>query len=637
MPQKETIQSLLPKFGESFLEDHAGRVIGNPQIAIVELVANSWDAGARRVDITWPENDVGTFTILDDGMGMTRSQFEKIWPVLNYNRVTNQGSDVQFPIQNISISRTAYGRNGKGRHSMFCFADEYFVETWRDNESSIFNVRKTHGNLPFDISYVRTQQQDGQGTKIYCNLIRNHLPVDDVKFLLGSKFITDPDFNIYLNDHKINLFDLKDAVIEEFSVEGEDVPIKIIRIESERGRLSRHHGVAWWVNRRLVGEHSWKGFEGAYLDGRKSEAKRFTFIIEADIMTNEVLADWSGFKDTTRANTIQALVNEYVLKSIQELMQDARKATKKDIIQKHKESIIRLSPLSKFQMGQFIDNIQMRCPTMSPKDLENTVEILAKMEMNITGYDLLQQLAQLSPNDFDGLVRILDEWSISDAQIVLDELYKRLKIIEQMEKLVDDPNTDELHELQPLFEKGLWIFGPEYETKEYMANRSLAKVVRDMLGGGEIETPLKRPDFVVLDDSSIGLYACDSYDDSGEVNGLAKVLLIELKRGGSNITKKESRQVEDYALEIQKSGKVNDSTLIDCYVLGSTIDCDRRRVGNREQITIMPQTYSTILRRAHARTFNLMKKIKTAKGFDESTYIDSEIKFVLAQQNISQY
>ena len=75
---------LHPRFGKGFLDDHAGRVISNPHIAIVELVANSWDAGARRVNITWPDNG-GDFEILDDGTGMTKDEFENIWPELNYN------------------------------------------------------------------------------------------------------------------------------------------------------------------------------------------------------------------------------------------------------------------------------------------------------------------------------------------------------------------------------------------------------------------------------------------------------------------------------------------------------------------------------------------------------------------------
>ncbi len=56
-------ETLLPYFGEAFLEDHAGRIISDPYVAVVELVANCWDAGARKVDITWPDKAHGFFKL----------------------------------------------------------------------------------------------------------------------------------------------------------------------------------------------------------------------------------------------------------------------------------------------------------------------------------------------------------------------------------------------------------------------------------------------------------------------------------------------------------------------------------------------------------------------------------------------
>lgn len=46
-----------------------------PEIAILELISNSWDANARNVYITWPiietlRESEEFFTILDDGDGM---------------------------------------------------------------------------------------------------------------------------------------------------------------------------------------------------------------------------------------------------------------------------------------------------------------------------------------------------------------------------------------------------------------------------------------------------------------------------------------------------------------------------------------------------------------------------------------
>lgn len=44
-----------------------------------------------------------------------------------------------------------------------------------------------------------------------------------------------------------------------------------------------------------------------------------------------------------------------------------------------------------------------------------------------------------------------------------------------------------VQELQPLFKRGLWIFGPEFETIEFTSNVGMTKVVQNCF------TPLSRP------------------------------------------------------------------------------------------------------------------------------------------------
>jgi len=42
-------------FEERFLGRYAGSIMSDPTIAIVELVANAWDAYATAGDIQWPD------------------------------------------------------------------------------------------------------------------------------------------------------------------------------------------------------------------------------------------------------------------------------------------------------------------------------------------------------------------------------------------------------------------------------------------------------------------------------------------------------------------------------------------------------------------------------------------------------
>ena len=96
------------RFSERFLEIHAGKMISDPKVAIVELVANSWDAGATEVQITWPVYPENYFEIADNGTGMTRIEFQRIWATLNYNRLKEQGPITKVPFSNIKISRKVY-------------------------------------------------------------------------------------------------------------------------------------------------------------------------------------------------------------------------------------------------------------------------------------------------------------------------------------------------------------------------------------------------------------------------------------------------------------------------------------------------------------------------------------------------
>lgn len=137
-------------------------------------------------------------------------------------------------------------------------------------------------------------------------------------------------------------------------------------------------------------------------------------------------------------------------------------------------------------MNSFLDEYQLKAPRITPKDLETAVQIFAKLEQSRSGYALLRQLSMLDVDDLEDLTRILNKWTVQDLRVVLDEIDRRLKLIETLEQIVDNPVTDELDQLQPLFGESLWMFGPEYESIEFMSNRSLATVIEQLLGSVDI-------------------------------------------------------------------------------------------------------------------------------------------------------
>lgn len=620
---------LLTLFGDSFLDHHAGRIISDPETAIVELVANCSDAGADRVDILWPDSAPGTLSIEDNGIGMTAEEFQIRWRTLNYDRRKELSNAVEFPAGVRHRPRVAFGRAGIGRHAMFCFATEYFVETRRAGRMSRWRVRRSNGLSPFDIDLLDDGTADNSGTKIWTTVSRQ-LPLspESVAELIGARFVADPDFNIAVNSRLVALTDLEERC-EKYSIPVEGIgTIGIRRYEGERpGRTSKQNGIAFWVNDRLCGVPSWEIYDRPLLDARTAAAKRYTYVVEANVLDPFVKKDWSGFHAAPQVNAVRKAVSEFIGDNLRGLLSDIRRERKKAALAENRQNLRHLPPIAQETIAKFADEMQVQCPTITERDLGNAVEVLAKLEKARSGYSLLEKLSGLKTDDFDQLDAILEEWTVTDIKRVLGELRYRLDLISQLEELVDRATTDELHDLQPLFERGLWLFGPEFESVSFVSNRTLATIVREHFGGAALTRPNSRPDFVVLPDASIGVYACDSFDESHDVNGYAKIVIVELKKGGFAITGDEKDQANRYARQLRKSGKVKESTIIICHVLGSSLGSDARLPLEEGATRVVPRTYNDLLRAAHARTFHLLKQLKSTEMWRRPS--DAELEAVL--------
>ena len=186
-------------FEEDYLLRELGPVAHVPQVALTELVANAWDAGASSVKVILPSEIGGKLIVEDNGHGMTPTQFKRRWMTLGYDRVKHQGANVEFPADRPARPRKAYGRNGVGRHGMLCFADEYEVETWRDGVLSIFTVGTESGPSPFVLRRENSGVRRGSGTKLSVQVARKLPEADEILTVLAAWFVHDPEFEVRVN------------------------------------------------------------------------------------------------------------------------------------------------------------------------------------------------------------------------------------------------------------------------------------------------------------------------------------------------------------------------------------------------------------------------------------------------------
>ena len=639
-------KSLFPgdfTFEDRFLDDHAGKIITEPTVAIVELIANAYDAGALNVRVKWPEKSFEGFAIVDDGTGMTREQLDHRWKTFNYDRIKEQTDKVVFPPGVRGVKRTCFGQSGKGRHAPFCFSDSYLITSVCEGKQVQAEVtRRTEGKGPFSLEFIDDRPAEGHGTTIQGIVSRNHISAEQIKQLVGSKFLVDPSFNIFVNNEPVELFSLNGVETTEIDTPHGKIKVHFIDTD-ESSRTTKLRGIAWWAQGRIVGDPNWQRLDdqGAYLDGKRSAAKRYSFIIEADSLKTDVKSDWSGFHSTLRLQEVRQAAHGHVLDKLHSLLAYEKRERKLGAMYKSRQLLRELPDISKKTVSTFIDEVQEKCPSMSTNDLSRVVEILAKLETSRWQYDLLEELSKSSPDELDIWTMILKQWTASSAELVLGELERRINLITRMKALVNDPTADELHQLQPLFERGLWIFGTEYESVDFRSNRGLTEIIGTYLkvpGAGEVREDYQQPnvrlDFITLPNGdNIRAFSADAYQN-GNVSGIRKVLIVELKKGRFELTQGEVNQAIGYAKEIKRSGRVQPETLIDVVVLGSLMESDLGMMKVQpNKIDVYPMVYDTVLRQAELRTFDLQRKLEAIAP----KVIDPDVALVVERPNILRF
>lgn len=606
------------KFEDGYIFRNNRTITTTPDIALTELIANSWDAGAFKVDITIPVEYGDVISVLDDGCGMTDEEFTERWMTLNYNREKHQGKHVVFPgdVKNTSYKRIAYGRNGVGRHGMLCFSDMYTVETWNDGEGYKYLISITHGNEPFSVASKEPIMRSGHGTRISAYLNRNLPNIDLMKEILSARFIYDPQFVLKINGEMLSLSTSEGVIHRERVTTNDGVSLDINIVDSSKSaRASKRHGVAFWVSGRLVGSPSWSYKKWQFLDARYKIAKRYTIIVQSDDIIDDVLPDWTGFFDTPKMDGVFDSVRKVVLDIVQSVMNEQITELKNDLIEERREKLQRLSIAEKREVSDLIDIITLKNPMIATEFLSVSVDALLQIQKSKRGIELLAQISNMSAEDIDNLSELLKSWDINDIISVIDEIDRRILVVEAIARVCDNDGTDELHTLHPMVLNSKWLFGAEFDSPMFTSNKTLNTVVKTLFNDGEydldaIANPRKRPDIVCLKTSTMR-FVCTEKSDirTGEILKPDQILIIELKRGGSEIGSSEVAQVEYYVRQIKKAGVLHEDASIHAFVVGTKIgDIDEHKETLSGIVDVV--TYGHLVQTANKKLFGLRERLE---------------------------
>lgn len=605
-------------FEEDYLLRTNGQLVKSPYIAIAELVANAWDAGAFQVNVDIPLSIPGILSIEDDGTGMTYNEFHNRWMKLGYNRLKHQSERVNFPPGRPG-NRLAYGRNGIGRHGLLCFNNKYKVITQSDGKGLCVEIETSSEECPLIIKSEKTFDSKEHGTRLEVEVEKNLPDTPTLITLISNKFLYDPQFEIKINGEKVAFKDHQD-IIEQTVIKIQSIELTVLFVDSQTvTKKNLYQGIAFWQSNRLVGEPSWILGKNTILDGRTRYAKRYSVVIQTNDLADYVKGDWSGFIDDELIEEIYEQVGDYIEKIFKKVAQDNIEETKRQIKSELKEQISNLSPRGKYDLDVFIENMAIGSPTTRPENISIAVEAMIKLENSKSGTELLKKISNFTDEDVEGLNKLLEQWTIKDALCILDEIDQRISIVEAIRILSSDTSVDELHILHPLITEARWIFGPEYDSHEYTSNRTLItaaeKIFKVEADTNSFNNPSKRPDLLILPDSTISITGIDEFEPGAMLCSIKKVLIIELKKGGANLSRKERDQASGYVEDFTCSGLIPSNPYFSAFVVGKSFSEKLQPIhkiyndGKVEVGIVNITTYSQLVDTASKRLFNLRHKL----------------------------
>ena len=208
----KTVKTFRPK--ARIISTIGSEIIKDNYAAIIELVKNSYDADANKVEISFLANeDKLTIIIKDDGIGMSKETIFDKWLVpATDDKLTNKVSPKGRKVQ---------GRKGIGRFSAGVLGDKLTMKSVNNEYESIVNIdwnefssAKFLDEVKVVIEEIKTDKPNGTEFIIYPTINQSKEWTDEaigelIKEL--SKTITPikketPKFKIFLNvDSKISL------------------------------------------------------------------------------------------------------------------------------------------------------------------------------------------------------------------------------------------------------------------------------------------------------------------------------------------------------------------------------------------------------------------------------------------------
>jgi hypothetical protein len=552
-----------------------------------EMVANAYDADAKRVDITVKSDEI---CIQDDGLGMNVEDANKKFLTVGYDK--RASGETETP----KLKRKPMGRKGIGKLSAFAIADEVEVQSVKTHPKTgkilgtaafvmdVVEIQKCAlARKPYHPSPISAVDADlKKGTRITLRRLKRKRSIqsDYVRINLARRFsVFGGQFSVNVNDQRVTAADrqywdklqfvwgLGEGPSYELAAKGKNVSHQEVLSNVVTVQGGVDEVVSGWIGT----VHLPRELKDGAIDnngivvmarGKLVHENMLPFArtsrIFAEYVVGEINADWMDDDDDADIATSdrQSLreddprflaLRTYVIERLEQIAarwDEWRKGvglkqavTRHPVLQKWLDEMI---PDNRKHAEKLISTIE----GMPVADLDNKKELLRHGIMAFETLALKGNLASLSATriedtrSFDNILKAMEDLEVAHYYQVVKT---RWAVLQQVEKLVDQSEKEKF--LQEKIYDNTWLMdtGWERATRDKRKEKRFVGKLAAKKIGLDKNKSLSRYDIKYL-----------------SVSG--KDLVIELKRSGRVVTVPaildQVRKYSEIMIEIAREARV---------------------------------------------------------------------------------
>ncbi len=501
------------------------------ELAIKELVDNSWDADAENVWITLPEPVTAQpIVVRDGGTGMTEQEVRSEYLSVARDRTTTKGE------LTTRSKRPVKGRKGIGKFAGLMVADQMTLQTSARGittrleipRQKIVTAARDLEKVPLPITAVNCKK-DARGTTITLADLNQRLTfpsTEKLKQLLVLEYGREEGFAIWVNQELVTVDDIPG---EAFQYEGalpNAGPVRLFFKISPEKKPLRHSGIAIRVGGKVVGKPRVFGLDDDP-DVPKSTLRRLYGEVIADGLTDDLTADWAAIVENSKG---YAELEEFVRPLLKAQLQ---RTFRQEFAAQHArvqgEINLRLSKLPdnrREYAKKAIERIMLQFYSEKEERIESIVSVVLDALEHDEYWQVLREIERTSRAGVQVFAESLASFGLIEMALIGRQAQSRLTFLNFLDQLAADAKTRE-KEMHTALESNLWVFGGEISllSSNVTLRRTIEEFTAKKFTG---PNATKRPDLLLL-----------SQFDS-------KYVLVEFKRPGHTITRDDQLQAEKY-------------------------------------------------------------------------------------------